>query len=529
MAMGPIVDDIVKKSMHDKMRDFINAMFPLMGPAIRKSISESFRAMMVGFSKSMEMAFSWKGLRWRMEALRTGKPFSEVVLLHTLVYRVEQVFFIHSATGISIEHVVNEGADSRDAVMVSAMLTAIQDFVQDCLASGKDGALESMRHGEFTFMVEKSPLAYLACIVRGTPPESLREQMHICLETLLVKYADELERFDGDTAPFVTCRPYMEQLLDAHYVDEGKPAPLWTKMLFGLVFLAIIGAFGYWQYENHLATEEAAAFRQQMREAVNLLRHEPGIEVTHINMRENAPWEVFCLKDRLARSPEEVMLEHSVDPSKFSFQISPHTSHEPIIVEKNVKQALNLPPGVNMVLDAGGSLTLSGTAPMEWILMAGNKAALLPGVTSVDMSALSDPRMNMLKEMTSVVENVTISFPLNSDIPYAEEMPRLVHAVDMLVTIEHLAETMGLSVSLSIYGHADPTGTDKRNYELSQARARTIAAMLYNRESSMPVYAYGMGADQFPGATGYDARKRKIEMRLRFTSSVQGLRENFKF
>jgi outer membrane protein OmpA-like peptidoglycan-associated protein len=108
-------------------------------------------------------------------------------------------------------------------------------------------------------------------------------------------------------------------------------------------------------------------------------------------------------------------------------------------------------------------------------------------------------------------------------------MPRLVHAVDMLVTIEHLAETMGLSVSLSIYGHADPTGTDKRNYELSQARARTIAAMLYNRESSMPVYAYGMGADQFLGDSGYDARKRKIEMRLRFTGSVQGLRENFKF
>jgi outer membrane protein OmpA-like peptidoglycan-associated protein len=118
---------------------------------------------------------------------------------------------------------------------------------------------------------------------------------------------------------------------------------------------------------------------------------------------------------------------------------------------------------------------------------------------------------------------------VNSDAPYPEDMPKLVSAVDLLVEIEQLADKMGLLTALTIYGHADPTGTDKRNYELSQARARTIAAMLYNRESSMPVYTYGMGSDHFQGSRGSDANKRRIEMRLRFTISAQGFMDNFRF
>jgi outer membrane protein OmpA-like peptidoglycan-associated protein len=321
----------------------------------------------------------------------------------------------------------------------------------------------------------------------------------------------------------------LEQLLVSHYVDENKPASVWVKILLGLLLLAGAGSFGYWKYKNHLAETEAAAVKQEMREAVNLLRYEPGIEVTSINPRENEPWEVFCLKDRLARSPEEVMRANSVDPSRFTFSISPYTSHERIIVERNIEQTLNPPPEVDMSLDANGALILSGKAPISWMIMARNKAMFLPGVSSVNMSGLSDPRMDKLREMADQVENTSVFFPVNSDVPYPEDAPKLAQAVDTLVEIKNLAESMGMLTTLTIYGHADPTGTDKRNYELSQGRARTIAAMLYNRGSSMPVYTYGMGSDHFQGSSGADANKRRIEMRLQFTASAQGIMENFKF
>ena len=108
VALESVVDSILQNSLQKRKTEFVDVLYPLMGPTIRKSIAESFRSMMADFGKSMEMAFSWKGIRWRLEALRTGKTFSEIVLLHTLEYRVEQVFFIHSDTGLVLSSLVNE-------------------------------------------------------------------------------------------------------------------------------------------------------------------------------------------------------------------------------------------------------------------------------------------------------------------------------------------------------------------------------------------------------------------------------------
>ncbi|MEZ5976076.1 MAG: hypothetical protein R3E96_14915 [Planctomycetota bacterium] len=36
---------------------------------------------------ALENSFSPRGVRWRMEAWRTGRPFGEVVLLNSLEYR----------------------------------------------------------------------------------------------------------------------------------------------------------------------------------------------------------------------------------------------------------------------------------------------------------------------------------------------------------------------------------------------------------------------------------------------------------
>jgi outer membrane protein OmpA-like peptidoglycan-associated protein len=76
-----------------------------------------------------------------------------------------------------------------------------------------------------------------------------------------------------------------------------------------------------------------------------------------------------------------------------------------------------------------------------------------------------------------------------------EDAAKLAQAMDTLVEIGKLAGSMNVTVSLTIYGHADATGSEQRNYEISQARARTIAAMLYARGSSIPVAMYGLGAE----------------------------------
>ena len=542
MALGPVVDDILKASLRKRQHEFVNVLFPLMGPSIRKSIAETFRSMLVSFSKSMEMAFSWRGLRWRFQAWRSGKSFSEIVMLNTLVYRVEQIFFIHNDTGLVLSHLANEGVGSHDADMVSAMLTAIQDFVRDCFTSGGEGDLESLQFGEFTIYIEKSSTAYLACVVRGTPPASLRQLLRETLELLLVEFEDQLEAFDGDTAPFSTAPRFLEGCIQSHYIAEDESLPLWAKIFPVLAILLVAGVFGTNYYrnvqlaeqnfriaeQNSRIAEQAELFRQHMQDSLSILRDEPGLMIIHVN-EETRPWEILALKDPLARDPLDVLRENNVATTDFWIKLVPFVSYDASIVVRRAQTDIPLLDTVTMDIDAEGTLYLRGAAPLSWIVQARDMARTIPGVKRVDTNGIHDPKMSRISELVSLIESAVIEFPLGKATPLEHHLDTLQKAVNALVELEHLATGMGFSTTLTIYGHADQVGSEKRNYEISQDRTRTVAAMLYAKGASIPIAMYGMGSEYpakgNPAATGRenagdDQGSRRIELRVHLARSA---------
>ncbi|WP_310598998.1 hypothetical protein [Desulfobulbus sp.] len=521
-ALEPAVNAILKTSLNRHQSDFVGVLFPLMGPSIRKSIAETFRSMLEGFSKSLEMSFSWKGLRWRMEALRTGKPFSEIVLLHTLAYRVEQLFFIHSETGLVLSHLTNEGVGTQDADMVSAMLTAIQDFVRDCFASGSEGELESLHLGDFTIIIEKYSKAYLACVLRGTPPSNFREGLRATLETMLIEFAEPLESFSGDTAPFTGATRHLEPFLVTRYQEEGQKLPWWGKALPLLAVLILAGGIGTFWYHARELRQQQAAHMSLMQSGLDFLRKEPGLTLTHVSQDTDGPWEVMLLKDDLAKTPGDVLQAQGFRPDAFIFNTIPYISYDPSIVARRVKNAIDLPSTVTMDFSQG-MLTFTGTAPLAWIAGAKETARTLPGVKQVDMSGVKDPLLDRITAMIKSIESADIEFPLGKAIPVATDIPKLASAVDTLVELEKLVSGIGFTLSLTIYGHADATGLETRNYEISQDRTRTVAAMLYARGSSIPIAMYGMGSQypkgekpngQVASVPKEDQASRRIELRV---------------
>jgi hypothetical protein len=102
-ALAPIMTNIIMVAVKRDLRAFADALFPVIGPAIRRAIAETFKQMLQSLNQTLERSFSWQGLKWRLEAHRTGKPFAEVVLLHSLIYRVEQVFLIHRQSGVLLQ------------------------------------------------------------------------------------------------------------------------------------------------------------------------------------------------------------------------------------------------------------------------------------------------------------------------------------------------------------------------------------------------------------------------------------------
>ncbi|MDD5399226.1 MAG: OmpA family protein, partial [Dehalococcoidia bacterium] len=187
-ALLPTIEEVIRDSVKRDPKFLADSIFPIIGPAIRRSISESLRAMVESMNNTLEHTFSWRGIKWRIESFRTGMPFAEIVLMHTLVYRMEQIFLIHKETGLVLQHVTAESIDSKDADMVSAMLTAIQDFVNDSFAAKEDSSLQNLNMGELTILIEQGPRTVLASVIRGNPPSELRTILKEILENIEFEY-----------------------------------------------------------------------------------------------------------------------------------------------------------------------------------------------------------------------------------------------------------------------------------------------------------------------------------------------------
>ena len=299
-AMMPYVVESIKLSARRNPQYISDAIFPILGPAIRKAIAQAFSNLTVTINQTLQHSFSARGFKWRMEALASGKSFAEVVLYHSLVYRIEQVLLIHRPSGIVLLHAVAESVKAQDPELVSGMLTAIQDFIHDSFGTG-DGGTSSFVSDELTILTEPGPRAFLACVVRGTPPPELTEEMQEAIERIHQERGEKLKAFKGDSAPFEICRPLLEEHLKSRYQPFADPSqskgPRAALMGLGLLLLAL-SIWGFF------------ALRDQLRwnAFLDKLQATPGLVVT----AEQRGWRSYSLsglRDPLALDPAKLMPE----------------------------------------------------------------------------------------------------------------------------------------------------------------------------------------------------------------------------
>src|SRR5205809_1506179 len=64
-AMAPTVAAALDRSIRKDPQPLADALFPVMGPAIRKAISAALSGMIESFNQSLAYSLSIRGLRWR--------------------------------------------------------------------------------------------------------------------------------------------------------------------------------------------------------------------------------------------------------------------------------------------------------------------------------------------------------------------------------------------------------------------------------------------------------------------------------
>ena len=508
-ALSSTIEQGLTTSVQRNPKPVADAIFPIIFPAIRRAIQHAMASSMQTINQSLNYGVSLKGLKWRVEGWRSGLSFGEVVLKHTLRYRVEQVLLVHRETGLLLEHVVAPEVEAADADLVSAMLTAIGQFVEDSFQVDDDDALDAIQMGDLTVWVEPGPHAVVAAVIRGQPPESLREVMVEAVETVHRRFSGPLRRFEGDAAPFAETQPVLERCLETEYREEaGKTSPLvW------IILLLVLVGLGWWIFSSVRTSQRDNAYLEALAAA-------PGIEVIK-SERNGGQLQISGLRDPLSDDPASMLDDANLEPDDVAAQWSPYISVDGELVGRRAAAALGAPETVSFRVDGEGALIGEGVAPRLWIAEARRMALLIPGVAQADFSQIKTP----LQAASERLESLSLRIGGNG-VYVAEGQDAAMDAVAEAVrSLSAASEEADGPVVLEIVGHTDNVGGQGDNLALSRRRADAARAQLPPEvfaPGNLLVRAVGVGAAERL-SEGDHPPSRRVTFRVLLPESERAL------
>jgi outer membrane protein OmpA-like peptidoglycan-associated protein len=456
-ALAPTIEGAITESVRRNPREIATAIFPVLGPAIRKAIAEALSGLAASINRAIEHSVSPRGLAWRWEGWRTGVPYAQIVLKHALIYRIEQLFLIQTGTGLLLAHAPAERAIA-DADLVSGMLTAIRDFVGDAFGQEREaGGLRTFGVGELTVMVEQGPSAVLAAVVRGQPPESLPGRLQETLEAIHLQFASAFAEFDGDAAPFAPAVPLLEECLETRLTtdrsDAGAGRRLWAPWAVAVLLFAAIGA------------GLVARSNRQWNGALERLRAEPGLVVVNAD-RDWGTWRLSGLRDPLAADPATVLASIGVDTSSLVARWAPYLSAHPPFVQARMRAS------------GAGLLDRQRAVQRERVLFPVASATIDPAAADV-----------------------------------------LARAAEAITQLDATARGLGARTTIFLVGRSDATGTDASNTALSRLRVEAVRAALVQRGVNAVLFeprALGSSAPLAAGDSGAGAAiNRSVSFEVR--------------
>lgn len=387
IAGDPVLEAEIEKPILRTIRTSIKRdadilaelLFPIMGPAIRRAVADALKSLVQRINAAMEHSFSVKGLRWRLESARSGVPFAQVVVSHTMRYAVQEAFLIARDTGLVLAHAHRDENLVLDEDAVAAMLSAIQSFIQDSLGMSADDPLRSAELGDRTLWVINGPEAILACVISGTPPRTVRDELMVLLESIHARYGERFNESNDVLMKDAGLRALVRQALREELDDSSesgsrsKAKYYWLAAITVLVLL--IGWTSWQEYQRR-------QFESQM---VTLFGDQPGYVVSSSH-REEGVLVINGLRDPGTVLPATLLAEQGLTDEDVSFRLKPFWSLEPALVLQRLRTSLKLPDANGLEL-ADGVLLVTGLLDTGQAGALGRLADTHPLIDSVEMSS----------------------------------------------------------------------------------------------------------------------------------------------
>ncbi len=326
----------VTKAFVENKQSIIDALLPIMGQLIRKTVTNSIKQFVTDINRTLELGFSAKAIKWRWQALRSDCTFAEILFQKTIRYQVTELFLIRQTNGLLIEH-AGHSETAKDNSAVSAMLTAIQGFIEDSF-NEHDSALQRVTIKNKDYIVTSGPTAYLAAVIKGAPTQRLETKLQQAIENIHAEFSDQINTESNYGENIEIQDSLRKYLITKNRSDKPKKIN-WTPWI--IITLLIISGFSYWSY----------GIKQELKRIVDLSHSVPGLYVQSVK-RIGSGYRIKGLLDPLAEIT-------SLHKDNITLDTKPYLSLDEDIVLKRVMKLFSPYKKVTIKL-TNGKLTING-------------------------------------------------------------------------------------------------------------------------------------------------------------------------
>ncbi len=243
-AIGPLMGEAIRVQVRESRNDMVEALYPVIGATVQRSVAEFAREMQRNVDARLKATFGPEGaLRTAAARLRGVSP-GELAVREALPFRIRELFVIQHGSGLLVAHSHPGSADLSDTALISAMLTAIRDFVRDTFGPAADGQakeLDEVQSGDNRIIISSGRTVYAAVVIEGIEPEGFRAQLREFVSNLHVKHERALRLYTGDPATLPNLQPKIARLLAETVGSASGPRPLSRAQRYWLGGAGLVG------------------------------------------------------------------------------------------------------------------------------------------------------------------------------------------------------------------------------------------------------------------------------------------------
>jgi outer membrane protein OmpA-like peptidoglycan-associated protein len=485
----------------------VDAVYPVIGPSIRRALSDALRQMADDVDGALRDTFSLRALAWRIEAWRSGIPYAQVVLRHRARHRVEHLFLIQPESGLLLAHLTAPGVPELDADAVAGMFTAIHHFVRDSVATEDGSGIGSATVGGYRLAVSDGPHARLVALVRGVPSADFGARLDALNEEVHARHGIALADGDLSSNAGAVLEPVQLEELDADRVSRTQRRQARRPFVLALLCVVALALLAWgvlawrWSMQSTRIQDGLAAM--------------PGLVVLGVDDSHRGRLRIEGLLDPLAPDPRQWLAAN--DPGVHAeWKLRPYLSMEPGVVRQRIARALAVPAALVRTDDAG-TTHVAGTLPFaDWHRVAGLVPALA-GIYRLDLSQLQFPQRTAIDSLVRDIEAMRIDFDSGTVNPTVDAEPVIADMTRQLQSLQAMGAAQGIAVSVNAVGYTDDLGSYPRNRELRMQRGQWLAERLSARLGTRA----GVDIDQENSPTQHKRRVRATSVEITLSPERQ--------